>query len=232
MHYLIASLAEAFSLIVRGDHDLYAAVRTTLQVSITSTAIASLIALPLAFLLARRDFRGKRGVLVLLRTALAFPTVAVALLVYAFIARSGPLGGLRMLFTPAAIVVGQVILIVPLITALAHAGLHEKLRDVYEEALLLGAQPLAAAWKTLIESRLAIITALATGFGRVVSEVGIALILGGNIRGFTRTITTAIALETSRGEFALAFALGIVLLALVLLINAAIHIAGSRREAA
>jgi tungstate transport system permease protein len=230
--FILTSLAEAAGLIFRGDHELYSALRITLQVSLASTAIAALIGLPAAFLLARFDFRAKRALLLLLRTALAFPTVAVALLVYAFITRHGPLGSFGLLFTPTAIILGQIVLIVPLITALAHAALYEKLRDVYEEALLLGAHPLAAAWKTLLESRLAVLTALATGFGRVMSEVGISLILGGNIRGLTRTITTAITLETNRGDFALAFALGIVLLLLVLLINAGVQVAEARRGSA
>ena len=231
MDFLIESSREALRLILALDGDLYSALLTTLQVSLTSTVIAALIALPLAFFLARCDFPGKRAVLVLLRTALAFPTVAVALFVYAFIARNAPLGQWQLLFTRTAIVIGQVILIVPLMAALAHAALQERLRDIYEEATLLGASPLRASWQTIAESRLAMITALATGLGRVVSEVGISLILGGNIRGLTRTITTAIHLETNQGHFALAFALGIVLLALVLLINVVVHTAGGRHEA-
>jgi tungstate transport system permease protein len=190
------------------------------------------LALPLGFLIARHEFPGKRVVQNLLRTALALPTVVVGLLVYAFIARNAPLGELRILFTPAAIIIGQVLLIVPLITALVHAAVQENVQVIYEEALLLGASPLQASVKALIESRLAVMTAIMTGFGRVVSEVGISLVVGGNIRGLTRTITTAITLETSQGDFAVAFALGIVLLALVLLVNMIIiHTAGENREA-
>jgi tungstate transport system permease protein len=232
MDFLFDSFREAVRLIAGLDAELYSALATSLRVSCTSTVIAALLSFPLAFALARFEFTGKRAVLVLLRTALAFPTVAVGLFVYAFIARNAPLGHLQILFTPMAIIIGQVILIVPLMSALAHAALHEKIRDVYEESLLLGASPLAASWKTICEARLAIVTAVATGFGRVISEVGISLILGGNIRGLTRTITTAIALETSQGQFALAFALGIVLLALVLLLNLVIHTAGGRSESA
>jgi len=228
MRFLLESFHEALRLIAALDRDLLAALLTTLRVSLTSTAIGALLSLPAAFLLARHEFTGKRAVLILLRTALAFPTVAVGLFVYAFIARSAPLGSLRLLFTPGAIIIGQVLLIVPLMTALAHAALQEKIRDVFEEAVLLGASPAAASWKTVIEARLAILTALATGLGRVISEVGVSLILGGNIRGLTRTITTAISLETSAGHFAQAFALGLVLTTLVLLLNLAIHATGGR----
>jgi tungstate transport system permease protein len=219
-------------MIGRLDPDLVSALITTLRVSMTSTTIAALIALPLGFLIARHDFRGKRVVENLLRTALALPTVVAGLFVYAFIARNAPFGDMQLLFTPTAIVIGQVLLIVPLITALVHAAVQDSVRVVYEEALLLGASPFQASVKALTESRLAIITAIMTGFGRVVSEVGISLVLGGNIRGVTRTITTAITLETSQGDFAVAFALGLVLLALVLVVNMIIiQSAGARRDA-
>jgi tungstate transport system permease protein len=219
-------------MIGRLDPDLVSALVTTLRVSLTSTTIAALIALPLGFSIARHEFRGKRVVENLLRTALALPTVVAGLFVYAFIARNAPLGDMQLLFTPTAIVIGQVLLIVPLITALVHAAVQDNVRVVYEEAILLGASPFQASVKALTESRLAIITAIMTGFGRVVSEVGISLVLGGNIRGVTRTITTAITLETSQGDFAVAFALGLVLLALVLLVNMVIiQSAGARREA-
>jgi tungstate transport system permease protein len=217
--FLLQSLADAVRLIAGGDPDLLSAIATTLRVSLTSTALAAGLALPLAFHLALHEFRGKRAIVVGLRTALAFPTVAIGLLVYAFLTRSGPLGDLHLLFTRTAIVIGQVVLVVPLIAALAHAALQHRARTVREEAALLGAGRFAAAGKVFVELRLGILTALLTGFGRVVSEVGISLILGGNIRGFTRTLTTAITLETSRGDFPQAFALGLVLLLLVLLIN-------------
>ncbi len=231
MEFLLQSFWESIQMIVRLDRDLLSALATTLIVSTTSTTIASMIALPLGFLIARYEFPGKPVVQNLLRTALALPTVVVGLLVYAFVARNAPLGEMRLLFTPAAIIIGQVLLIVPLITALVHAAMEENVKVVYEESLLLGATPVQASIKALVESRLAVITAVMTGFGRVVSEVGISLVLGGNIRGLTRTITTAITLETSQGDFAVAFALGIVLLMLVLLVNMVIiRMAGFRRE--
>ncbi len=232
MEFLLQSLWEAVQMIVRLDRELLSALVTTLRVSITSTAIAAVISLPLGFLIARYEFSGKRAVQNLLRTALALPTVVVGLFVYAFIARNTPLGEMRLLFTPTAIIIGQVLLIIPLVTALVHAAVDDSVHVVYEESLLLGASPLQASLKALTESQLGVVTALMTGFGRVVSEVGISLVLGGNIRGLTRTITTAITLETSQGNFAAAFALGIVLLLLVLLVNMIIiQMTDRRREA-
>jgi tungstate transport system permease protein len=232
VEFLLHSFWESLQMIVRLDRELLTALSTTLKVATTSTVIASLLALPLGFSIARHEFAGKRTVQNLLRTALALPTVVVGLLVYAFIARNAPLGELRLLFTPAAIIIGQVFLIVPLITALVHAALQQNIQVIFEESLILGASPFQASVKALIESRLAVITAIMTGFGRVVSEVGISLVLGGNIRGLTRTITTAITLETSQGDFSVAFALGMVLLALVLLVNTIIiRTAGDHREA-
>jgi tungstate transport system permease protein len=232
LEFLWQSFWESLQMIARLDPELLSALATTLKVSLTSTIVASVLALPLGFLVARHEFPGKRAVQNLLRTALALPTVVVGLLVYAFIARNAPLGEMQLLFTPTAIIIGQVLLIVPLITALVHAAVQENVRVIYEEALLLGATSFQASLKALIESRLAVMTAVMTGFGRVVSEVGISLVLGGNIRGLTRTITTAITLETSQGDFAVAFALGIVLLALVLLVNMIIiRMAGENSEA-
>jgi tungstate transport system permease protein len=232
VEFLLQSIWESLEMIARLDPELISALVTTLRVSMSSTAIAAFIALPLGFLVARYEFRGKGAIVNLLRTALALPTVVAGLFVYAFIARNAPLGEMKLLFTPAAIVIGQVLLIVPLITALVHAAVQHNVRVVLEEALLLGASPFQASVKALTESRLAVMTAIMTGFGRVVSEVGISLVLGGNIRGVTRTITTAITLETSQGDFAVAFALGLVLLALVLLVNMIIiQSAGDRREA-
>jgi len=231
MELLLSSFWESLQMIGRLDRDLLSALVTTLRVSVTSTAIAAVMALPLGFLIARSSFRGKRAVLNLLRTALALPTVVVGLFVYAFIARNTPFGELGLLFSPTAIIIGQVLLILPLVTALVHSAVQDTVHLVYEEALLLGASPLQASVRSLMESRLAVTTALMTGFGRVISEVGISLVLGGNIRGVTRTITTAITLETSQGDFAAAFALGIVLLVLVFCISMIIQMTDRRREA-
>jgi len=230
MQFLLESLTEAMQLITSCDQELVRALLTTLRVSLCSTLIASCIAMPLGFVIARCQFPGRQAVLTILRTALALPTVVVGLFVYAFIARNAPFGGMGLLFSQVAIVIGQVLLIIPLITALVYSATHQSVHIVYEEALLLGASHQQASWKVLLESRTAIVTAIMTGFGRVVSEVGISLLIGGNIRGVTRTITTAITLETSQGNFSSAFALGIVLLALVLLINLIIQIISSDHQ--
>ena len=228
MNSLLEGLRAALELIVRCDAELATILFTTLKVSVASTAIASVIALPAGFFLSGRSFRGKRAILVALRTALAFPTVLVALVAYAFLMRRGLLGSLGLLFTPLAIVIGQVLLVLPLLTALVHSALRGSVRTVYEEAILLGASPAAAFLKTLVETRGAVLTALMTGFGRVVSEIGISLVLGGNIRGLTRTMTTAIALESSQGNFPQAIALGLVLLLLVLVINVGVQTVEAR----
>ncbi len=230
MSFLLEGILEAFQRIIRLDRELLTVLFTTLRVSLTSTLLASSVSLPLGYLLARRTFAGKRIVLALLKTALAFPTVVVALLVYAFITRNGPLGRMDLLFEPAAIVIGQVVLITPLVTALVHGALHENIRTIHEEAVLLGAGPITAFWKTILETRIGITTALMTGFARVVSEIGVSLMLGGNIRGHTRTMTTAIALETGQGNFPQAIALGVLLLLLVLAVSISIQLAGGQTD--
>lgn len=231
MDYLLGGIGTAIGLIVRLDRDLFGALATTLRVSLSSTLIASLLSLPAGFLLAVRSFRGKQVALALVKTAFAVPTVVVALFVYGFIARNAPLGGFGLLFSTPAIVIGQVLLITPLMTALVHGVLLTSTRTSHEEAILLGASPLAAFGKTLLEARVGIATAVILGFGRVVSEIGISLILGGNIRGLTRTMTTAIALETGQGRFPEAVALGLVLLLIVLGINLGVQAAEGRSGA-
>jgi tungstate transport system permease protein len=228
MHFIFDSFWQAMSLIWRMDRDLFDALFITMRVSLSSTAIASILALPFSFCLAKFNFLGKGFVLAILRTALAFPAVVVGVMVYSMLARQGPLGHWQLLFTPTAIIIGQVVLILPLMTALFHTTLQENIHSIYEEAVLLGASPLQAVCKALSETHIGILTALFVGFGRVLSEVGVSLILGGNIRGLTRTVTTAITLETNQGYFARAVALGIVLLALVLLLNLLLHLAGRR----
>jgi len=232
MSFLYQGLSEALAKILQFDRDLLSALLTTLRVSVSSTLLASALSLPLGFLLARDSFPGKQILLGFLRTALALPTVVVALFVYAFVTRNAPLGSFELLFTPTAIVIGQILLITPLVTALVYSALEGQVGTVHEEAILLGASPIRAFWKTVIESKAGIITALLTGFGRVVSEIGVSLVLGGNIRGLTRTMTTAIALETGQGNFAAAIALGLLLLLLVLTINLAIQLLGGEADAA
>lgn len=226
MGFLIDSLVEGVRTLLHLDREILGVIGTTLRVAVSSTLLASAIGLPLGFLLATRSFRGKQFVLAGVKTALAVPTVIVALFVYGWIARNAPLGRLDLLFTPAAIVIGQTILIIPLLTALVYGVLAPNIRTIHEEAILLGAPPPAAFWKTITETRTGITTAVMTGFGRVASEIGISLMLGGNIKGVTRTATTAIALETGQGNYSRAIALGILLCILVLMINMAVQLGG------
>lgn len=203
----------------------------SLQVALLATVLACLIGLPIGIWLGSTTFAGKRGVLVLLNTALALPTVVVGLLIYLVLSRSGPLGALGLLFTWRAIVIAQVILALPIAASLTAAAVQSVDPRVRRTALTLGAGPLRAAWAVAREARFALAAAVAVAFGRVLSEVGAALIVGGNIRGETRTLTTAITLATSQGNFAFAIALGLVLLALALTVNAILQMLQGRGDA-
>jgi tungstate transport system permease protein len=205
------------------DPETWEIVGLSFRVSLIATAVAALLSIPLGLAVAAREFRGKRQVVTLMNTLLSLPTVAVGLLVYFLISRSGPLGELELLFKPAAIIIGQVILALPVITALTHgavAGVDPRVRST---ALTLGAGRYRADLAVLAESRTGILAAVAAGFGRVISEVGSAIMVGGNILGETRTITTAIALETSKGEFDRSAVLAVVLLAVALGVNVLVH---------
>jgi tungstate transport system permease protein len=194
-----------------------------LRLSLVSVVIASALSLPLGFLIGLKSFRGKKALIAFLNTMMALPTVVVGLLVYSFISRAGPLGSLGLLFTPAAIHIGQIILCFPLITSLVYSALSRVDRRLPETLITLGARPAGVFRMTIWEGRIAILSALLSGFGRVVGEVGVAMMLGGNIRWYTRTLTTAIALETSKGEFELGLALGIILMAIATLVNFSLH---------
>ena len=223
MDYLVEAIAAAFRLIVGFDPDVYFIVWTSLKVSLAACLLAALLGVPLAAVIALRRFRGRGAVLLLLNTLMALPTVVVGLFLYAFLSRRGPLGGLALLYTPAGIVLGEFILALPLVTSLAVAALEGLDPRVALTCRALGASPRQQAWLILREKRFAVMAAVVAGLGRVIGEVGIAMMIGGNIRGFTRTMTTAIALETSKGEFELALALGILLLLVALAVNAALH---------
>ena len=223
MEYLVDAVSKAFWLIVHFDHALATIVWTSLRVSVTSTVLASIVGVPLGFIIAISRFKGKHHVEVALNTCMALPTVVVGLTVYSFISRRGPLGAYGLLFTPSAMVIGQFILATPIITALSLAATKSIDARVGETARTLGANAIQTASAILGEARYAILVAIVAGFGRVIAEVGSAMILGGNIYGYTRTMTTAIALETGKGEFALAIALGIILLLIALSVNAIVQ---------
>lgn len=214
MQFFIDSFLSAFLLIRSMDPELFLVVWTSLSVSLSATAIASGLGVPLGFFIASGEFLGKRAVITVLNTLLALPTVVVGLFVYVFISRQGMFGELGWLYTKKAMVLGQTILILPLITVFVISAI-SRIDDRYAKtALTLGADRLQLALVVLREARFGILAAIIAAFGRVVAEIGVSMMLGGNIKGFTRTMTTAMALEYDKGEFALAVALGLILLAI------------------
>ena len=198
---------------------------TSLRFSLASAAIACIPGIPLGVTIALRRFRGRRAVLAVLSSLMALPTVVVGLLVYSLISRSGPLGTLGMLFAPAGVIAGQSILAFPIVVSLVASSL-STLDPLFPEVLTtLGASRRRIVWMGIREARGGVLFASLTAFGRVIGEVGVAMMLGGNIRWYTRTMTTAIALQTSMGDFELGLALGIILMVVALGINAALHLA-------
>jgi tungstate transport system substrate-binding protein len=220
---LIRSLYEAGKLLLSGNRELYFITLTSLRFSLFSTIIAALLSLPLVFLLSFRHFRGKKLILSILNTLMALPTVVIGLLVFSFVSRSGPLESARLLFRPSAVIFGQTILCFPIISSLVYGALSKLDRRLRETLITLGASRREIFWMTLKEGRIAVGTALLAGFGRVIGEIGISMILGGNILWYTRTLPTAIALEASKGEFETALALGIILLLIAFLVNVVFH---------
>jgi len=209
----------AVDLLARGDPETYAIAWLSLRVSFAATVAASAVGIPLGLLVALRDFPGKGFVRGLLHTMFSLPTVLVGLVLFALLARRGPLGSLEILYTPWAMVLGQFVLATPIVTALVVTAVEGADRRIVRTARTLGASPLRSAATLLAETRLGILAAVMAGFGRVFAEVGASMMLGGNIRGATRTLTTAIALQTSRGEFELGIALGLILLVIALAVN-------------
>jgi len=210
---------KAIELIVTLNPEVLEITTRTLVISISSTIIASLMCLPLGSLIHFNNFRGKRTLINLIQTFYSVPTVAVGLIVFMLFSRSGPLGFMELLFTPQVMIVGQVILISPVILGLVIAALSGVDKAAYETAIAIGASQFQATTIVIREARYAIYSALILGFGRAISEVGLALMVGGNIRGYTRVMTTAISLETSKGDIVLSVALGIILISIALIIN-------------
>ncbi|MBK7743013.1 MAG: ABC transporter permease [Betaproteobacteria bacterium] len=218
------ALAEALHLIAGGDAKLVAIVALSLRVSATSIVVGTLVAMPLGALLAVTSFRGQRAAIVTLNALLGLPSVVVGLAVYLLLSRAGPLGAFGILFTPAAMVIAQAILVLPLIAALTRQAISDAWQETREQLRSLGAGPFASATALLWDLRFSLVTIVLAGFGRAVSEVGAVMIVGGNIDGVTRVMTTAIALETSKGDLPLALGLGFVLLAIVLALNVVAHL--------
>jgi len=215
-----AAAAAAASLIGHGDPRLYDIVALSLQVSLFAVAIAALVGLPLGAALATGRFPGRRSLIVVTNALMGLPPVVVGLVVYLMLSRAGPLGELGLLFTPEAMVIAQGILVLPIITALTRQAAEDAWTDYRELLQSLGAGPLRSAPTLLWDIRFSLLTAVLAGFGRAAAEVGAVMIVGGNIDGVTRVMTTAIALETSKGDLPLALGLGVILVGIVLLVNA------------
>jgi len=219
------SVRTAVDLIVHADPVLLRTVGLSLSVSGTATLCAAGLGLALGAWLAVAHFPGHRVLILLLNTLLALPSVVVGLVVYLLLSRSGPLGSWGILFTPAAMVIAQTILVLPVIAALTRQLVGDSLRDGGDQLRSMGAGPLTCALLMLVHDRWAVLTILIAAFGRAIAEVGAVMVVGGNIDGFTRVMTTSIALETSKGDLPLAMALGIVLLAVVGVVNLGISLA-------
>jgi tungstate transport system permease protein len=210
---------KAIELIVTLNPEVLEITARTLVISISSTIIAGLVCLPLGSLIHFNNFRGKRTLINLIQTFYSVPTVAVGLAVFLLFSNSGPLGFLELLFTPQVMIIGQVILISPIMLGLVIAALKSVDQAAYETAIAIGANQYQATTTVIREARYSIYSAMIMGFGRAISEVGLALMVGGNIRGYTRVMTTAISLETSKGDIVLSIALGIILISIALIIN-------------
>ena len=219
MGFVSESVVRALELIISLEGEMISIVWTSLYTSVTAVIISALFGIPLGLAIGLGKFWGRRVVIILLNTLMAMPTVVIGLLVYGMISRQGPLGYFGLLFTPWAIIIGQVVLATPIVANYTLAAVEGSDPRIISTAITLGAGKLQRLWLLITEIRFGVMAALVAGFGRVIAEVGVAMMLGGNIKHSTRTMTTAIALDTSMGEFAFALALGIVLLSVALLVN-------------
>jgi tungstate transport system permease protein len=219
-----AAFVTAFLLIINFDAKLAEIVWLSLRVSLTAVLLASLMGLPLGAILALSRFPGHRFAVVLLNALMGLPPVVVGLLVYLLLSRSGPLGTWGLLFTPTAMIIAQCVLVLPIVAALTRQVVEDLWEELEEQLCSLGASPRQAMWTLLWEGRFSLLTAVLAGLGRSIAEVGAVMIVGGNIAHVTRTMTTAIALETSKGDLPLALGLGIILITLAVLINIALYL--------
>ena len=217
------SFSHAFDLLIQADPALLEIVRLSLVVSLSATFLACLIGLPLGALLATRDFPGKWLLTVITNTLMGMPPVVLGLLVYMLLSGSGPLGWMQLLYTPHAMIIVQLLLVLPIVTALTRQIIEESWNDYKEQFQSLCVPRFTAVQTLLWDTRGALLTAALAGFARAISEVGAVILVGGNIYHVTRVMTTAIALETSKGGLALALALGMILLAIALAVNALVY---------
>ena len=228
MDSIIQGLLNGLFLIVTFNPDLYQIILRSLQVSGSAMLFSTVIGGNFGTLVALQHFPGRRIIINLLNTFMGLPPVVVGLVLYLLLSRSGPLGFLELLFTPSAMIMAQTILATPIIAALTLSAISGVPSSVRETALGLGASRIQAIWVIIREARFAIMAAIIAGFGRIVAEVGAVMMVGGNLKGYTRVMTTAIALDTSRGDFELAIALGLILILISFLANAALHVLQGR----
>jgi tungstate transport system permease protein len=231
LDFILDGLGEGFGLVFGGDPEVLGIVLFSLKVALISTLVSCVIGVPLGFIVGTSKFWGRRAAITALNTMLAFPTVVIGLWVWGILSRNGPLGDLGLLYSLTAIVIAEVILAVPIAAALTAAAVQSADPRIRRTALTLGAGPLQASLAVASHTRFAIISAIVVSFGRVLAEVGAATIVGGNIRHQTRTLTTAVALSTSRGEFGTAMAFGLILLALALSVNIMLQLLQGKGDA-
>lgn len=223
MNFIFQGIIDGLALIAHFDIEVYFIIWTSLKVSLIAVTGAALVGIPIGVLIAVNNFFLKRTLIIALNTAMAFPTVVLGLIFYAFLSRKGPLGDYGLLFSPIGMEIGLFFLATPIVINLALSAVQALDSRLFTTCRTLGANAWQEFRMILREARFAITAAAALAFGRVISEVGIAMMLGGNIKGFTRTMTTAIALETSKGEFELGMALGMALLVVALIVNLALY---------
>jgi len=231
MHSIIDSFSRAFFLILNLNRELLGIIFLSIKVSGTALVIATLFGLPLSALLGFKKFPLRGGIINVLNTFMGLPPVVVGLFVYLLLSRSGPLGFLALLYTPSAMIAAQSILAFPIVASLSHSAIVSVDPIIRQASMTLGATPVQTSLTVINEARYGIMSAVIAAFGRVIAEVGAILIVGGNIAGFTRVMTTTIALETDKGNFELALALGIILLFISLLVNTLLYLIQKRGAA-
>lgn len=223
MDSLLATTQQALIMLLTGDSELWSIIGISFRVSSMAILITVIPAVLTAFILSYSRFTGRRFIISLFNTLLSVPAVVIGLTFYILLSRQGPLGDLHLLFTQTAMVIGQIALCFPILVAMGHVAFQSADRRALETARTLGAGPVYAMWTLMREVRFGLLAALLAGYGRIIAEVGASMMLGGNILHYTRNIPTAIALETSKGEFAQGIALGLVLLLLAFILNASLH---------
>ncbi len=224
MNEILDGLSQAIYLIVTLNPEVFEIAALSLYISLSASILAALISVPIAGLIHFREFRGKRTLIVVIQTLYSVPTVVVGLVIYLMISRSGPLGFFGLLFTPEGMILGQTVLIIPIMMGLVISALGGVGKDIRDMLVSLGATEFQSIHAIIKEARFAILSALVLGFGRAISEVGVAMMIGGNIRGATRVLTTSIALETGMGNFGFSIALGIILLGIALVVVVVMNI--------